>query len=382
MWAGNVREQIAKMRELYAALPEKPEWLTPEDIDRYAQRMEPPYEVAVYHHFENGFDERLDYQTLAEAEQAAQQYVAGTMEGEDGFAYDGAGIYDLNERRWLRVYGDFPDERAIEQAALAAEELQTSQEQEQAQPQKEEPAMLPPKRPRRERITFTTLHPEILRDQRHDFHITDDALGHGTPSEKYAANVAAIRTLKQIEAEERLATPEEQEILSRYVGWGGLADCFEETSPHYGELKSLLDSEEYAAARASTLTAFYTPPVVIRGIYKALSQMGFTQGNILEPSCGTGNFLGLLPADMAGSKAYGVELDSISGRIAGQLYQNASISVNGFETVQMPDSFFDVAVGNVPFGDFKVLDRRYDKHHWLIHDYFLERRWTKCGPEA
>lgn len=450
LWAGNVREQIAKMRELYAALPEKPEWLTLEDIDRYAQRMEPPYEVVVYHHFENGFDERLDYQTLAEAEQAAQKYVAGTMEGEDGFAYDGAGIYDLNERRWLRVYGDFPDERATEQAAQAlAEEQQREnepvqtkveepaayadlvgkeltmdghrfvvervsdvsgdvtlrdvtfegnagfpisrvekvarvrellQEQEQAQPQKEEPAMLPPKRPRRERITFATLHPEIPRDQRHDFHITDDALGHGTPSEKYAANVAAIRTLKQIEAEERLATPEEQEILSRYVGWGGLADCFEETSFHYEELKSLLDSEEYAAARASTLTAFYTPPVVIRGIYKALAQMGFTQANILEPSCGTGNFLGLLPADMAGSKAYGVELDSISGRIAGQLYQNASISVNGFETVQMPDSFFDVAVGNVPFGDFKVLDKRYDKHHWLIHDYFFGKTLDKVRP--
>ena len=295
LWAGNVREQIAKMRELYAALPEKPEWLTPEDIDRYAQRMEPPYEVAVYHHFENGFDERLDYQTLAEAEQAAQQYVAGTMEGEDGFAYDGAGIYDLNERRWLRVYGDFPDERAIEQAALAAEELQASQEQNVLQPKKEEPAPLPPKRPRRERITFTTLHPEVPRDQRHDFHITDDALGHGTPSEKYAANIAAIRTLKQIEAEERLATPEEQEILSRYVGWGGLANCFEKTSPHYEELKSLLDLEEYAAARASSLTAFYTPPVVIRGIYNALAQMGFTQGNILEPSCGTGNFLACSP---------------------------------------------------------------------------------------
>ena len=380
LWAGNVREQIAKMRELYAALPEKPEWLTSEDIDRYAQRMEPPYEVAVYHHFENGFDERLDYQTLAEAEQAAQQYVAGTMEGEDGFAYDGAGIYDLNERRWLRVYGDFPDERAIEQAALAAEEPQASTEQAGLQPKKEEPAPLPPKRPRRERITFTTLHPEISRDQRHDFHITDDALGHGTPSEKYAANAAAIRTLKQIEAEERLATPEEQEILSRYVGWGGLANCFEQTSPHYEELKSLLDSEEYAAARASSLTAFYTPPVVIRGIYKALAQMGFTQGNILEPSCGTGNFLGLLPTDLAGSKAYGVELDSISGRIAGQLYQNANISVNGFETVQMPDSFFDVAVGNVPFGDFKVLDRRYDKHHWLIHDYFFGKALDKVRP--
>ena len=450
LWAGNVREQIAKMRELYAALPDEPEWLTMEDIDRYAQRMEPPYEVVVYHHFENGVDERLDYQTLAEAEQAAQKYVAGTMEGEDGFAYDGAGIYDLQENRWLRVYGNFPDERAIEQTAQALADDQQKkdgpaiaevdkpdpyeelvgkevtldghrfivervsdlsddvtlrdltfegnvgfpisriekigrvrrllQEQEEAQPQKEEPAPLPQKRPRRERITFTTLHPEIPRDQRHDFHITDDALGHGTPSEKYAANVAAIRTLKQIEAEERLATPEEQEILSRYVGWGGLANCFEQTSPHYEELKSLLDSEEYAAARASSLTAFYTPPVVIRGIYKALSQMGFTQGNILEPSCGTGNFLGLLPTDMAGSKAYGVELDSISGRIAGQLYQNASISVNGFETVQMPDSFFDVVVGNVPFGDFKVLDKRYDKHHWLIHDYFFGKTLDKVRP--
>ena len=265
LWAGNVREQIAKMRELYAALPDEPEWLTMEDIDRYAQRMEPPYEVVVYHHFENGVDERLDYQTLAEAEQAAQKYVAGTMEGEDGFAYDGAGIYDLQENRWLRVYGNFPDERAIEQAkqAPAAEEQPASPEQADLQPKKEEALPLPPKRPRRERITFTTLHPEIPRDQRHDFHITDDALGHGTPSEKYAANVAAIRTLKQIEAEERLATPEEQEILSRYVGWGGLANCFEQTSPHYEELKSLLDSEEYAAARASSLTAFYTPPVVI-----------------------------------------------------------------------------------------------------------------------
>nr|WP_243147662.1 LPD11 domain-containing protein [Ruthenibacterium lactatiformans] len=382
LWAGNVREQIAKMRELYAALPEKPEWLTQEDIERYAQRMEPPFEVVVYHHFENGFDERLDYQTLAEAEQAAQKYVAGTMEGEDGFAYDGAGVYDLQENRWLRVYGNFPDERAMEQAkqAPATEEPTASPEQADLQPQKEEALPPPPQRPRRERITFTTLHPEAPRDQRHDFRITDDALGHGTPSEKYAANAAAIRTLKQIEAEERLATPEEQKILSRYVGWGGLADCFEETSPHYEELKSLLDSEEYAAARASTLTAFYTPPVVIRGIYKALAQMGFTQGNILEPSCGTGNFLGLLPADMAGSKAYGVELDSISGRIAGQLYQNASISVNGFETVQMPDSFFDVAVGNVPFGDFKVLDKRYDKHHWLIHDYFFGKTLDKVRP--
>ena len=294
LWAGSVEAQITKMRELYDALPEKPEWLTEQDIDNYESQMTDGPELS--------------------------------------------------------------------------------------HPQKEEPAPLAPKRVRREHITFASLHPEIPREQRHDFHITDDALGRGTPGEKFAANVRAIRCLKRIEAEERLATPEEQEILSRYVGWGGLPQCFEETHSKYAELKSLLDEDEYAAARASSLTAFYTPPVVIRGIYKALAQMGFQQGNILEPACGTGNFIGLLPADMAGSKAYGVEIDSISGRIAQQLYQNASISVNGFETVQMPDSFFDVAIGNVPFGDFKVVDRRYDKHHWLIHDYFFGKTLDKVRP--
>ena len=376
LWSGYVRTHHDKMRELYAALPEKPEWLAPEDIGRYDRLMAPPYQVVVYPNEEKGFVDKQRYQTLAEAEQAAQKYVDGVMEGESDFAYEGAAVYDIHENRWLCVFRNFPNQYAIEQAAQAL----SPEEQAELQPLKER--MLPqlPKRPRRERVTFAPLHPEIPREQRHDFHITDDALGHGTPSEKYAANAAAIRTLKQIEAEERLATPEEQEALSRYVGWGGLADCFEETSPHYQELKSLLDEDEYAAARASSLTAFYTPPVVIRGIYKALSQMGFQQGNILEPSCGTGNFLGLLPADMAGSKTYGVELDSISGRIAQQLYQNASISVNGFEKVQMPDSFFDVAVGNVPFGDFKVIDKRYDKHHWLIHDYFFGKALDKVRP--
>ena len=376
LWSGYVRTHLDKMRELYAALPEKPEWLAPEDIGRYDRLMAPPYQVVVYPNEEKGFVDKQRYQTLAEAEQAAQKYVDGVMEGESDFAYEGAAVYDIHENRWLCVFRNFPNQYAIEQAAQAL----SSEEQAELQPLKERFLPQLPKRPHRERITFTPLHPEIPREQRHDFHITDDALGHGTPGEKYAANAAAIRTLKQIEAEERLATPEEQEILSRYVGWGGLADCFEETSPHYQELKSLLDEDDYAAARASSLTAFYTPPVVIRGIYKALSQMGFQQGNILEPSCGTGNFLGLLPADMAGCKAYGVELDSISGRIAQQLYQNASISVNGFEKVQMPDSFFDAAVGNVPFGDFKVVDKRYDKHHWLIHDYFFGKALDKVRP--
>ena len=246
--------------------------------------------------------------------------------------------------------------------------------------EKEQSAVLAPPKSKRERVVFTTLHPEIPADQRRNFRITDSELGHGTRSEKYAANVAAIRTLKQIEAEERLATPEEQEILSRYVGWGGLADCFDERHGKYLELKSLLDENEYAAARASSLTAFYTSPVIIGAMDQALSQMGFRQGNILEPSCGVGNFIGMLPDSMADSKAYGVEIDSISGRIAQQLYQNSSIAVNGFEKVQMPDSFFDVAIGNVPFGDFKVRDKKYDKNHWLIHDYFFGKTLDKVRP--
>lgn len=246
--------------------------------------------------------------------------------------------------------------------------------------EKEQPAVLMPPKPRRERVVFATLHPEVPAEQRHDLRISDPRLGHGTPGEKFAANTAAIRCLKQIEAEERLATPEEQVTLSRYVGWGGLADCFDERSSHYQELKSLLDTEEYAAARASSLTAFYTSPVIIEAMYQALSQMGFRRGNILEPSCGVGNFIGMLPENMADSKLYGVELDSISGRIAQQLYQNSSISVSGFEKVQMPDSFFDVVVGNVPFGDFKVHDKRYDKNNFLIHDYFFAKSIDKLRP--
>lgn len=246
--------------------------------------------------------------------------------------------------------------------------------------EKETSAALASPKPKRERVAFTTLHPEIPAAQRQNYHITDNELGYGSASEKYAANVAAIRMLKRIESEERLATPDEQKILSRYVGWGGLADCFDERHGKYLEFKSLLSEDEYAAARASSLTAFYTSPVIIRAMYQALSQMGFRQGNILEPSCGIGNFIGMLPESMADSKVYGVELDSISGRIAQQLYQNSSIAVTGFEKVQMPDSFFDVAIGNVPFGDFKVQDKKYDKNNWLIHDYFFGKALDKVRP--
>ncbi len=272
--------------------------------------------------------------------------------------------YTLSVFEWDSSKGEFLDVIKEKHAAIPAEK---------------ETTLAPPK-PKRERVLFSTLHPEIPAEQRHNFRITDPELGVGTPSEKFAANAAAIRTLKQIENENRLGTPEEQEALSRYVGWGGLADCFDDRHGKYLELKNLLDEDEYAAARASSLTAFYTSPVIVEAMYKALSQMGFQTGNILEPACGVGNFIGMIPDSMADSKAYGVEIDSISGRIARQLYQNSSIAVDGFEKVDMPDSFFDIAVGNVPFGDFKVLDRRYDKHKWLIHDYFFGKTLDKVRP--
>ena len=272
-------------------------------------------------------------------------------------------------------------EQLIEESGFHEPQTADEIEEQEGSPKEEQEIIrLVPPKPYRQHITFNTIHSEIPKEQRYDFQITNDDLGTGSRGEKFEANVKAIHCLKKIEAEDRLATPEEQEILSRYVGWGGLSDCFDERHSKYQELKSFLNEEEYEAARESSLTAFYTPPAVIRGIYQALEQMGFAEGNILEPCCGIGNFMGMLPESMRESKFYGVELDSISGRIAGQLYQNSSISVNGFETVEMPDSFFDVVVGNVPFGDFKVLDKQYDKFNFLIHDYFFAKTIDKVRP--
>ena len=218
----------------------------------------------------------------------------------------------------------------------------------------------------------------------HNFRIQDNDLGAGGPKAKYKANMEAIHLLQTLEKEERLATPEEQEILSRYVGWGGIPQAFEESNSswanEYLELKNTLSPEEYSAARASTLNAFYTSPIVIRSMYEALENMGLKQGNILEPSCGVGNFMGLLPESMGKANMYGVELDPVSGRIAKQLYQKNKIAVQGFEETSYPDSFFDCVIGNVPFGAYQVSDRRYDRHHFMIHDYFIAKSLDLVRP--
>lgn len=234
------------------------------------------------------------------------------------------------------------------------------------------------------KIKSFDIHPEISTSDRNQFKITNDNLGEGSPREKFNNNVEAIRVLKKCEEENRFATPQEQEILSKYVGWGGLPQAFDEKdyswSNEYSILKNLLDKKEYSQARESTLTAFYTPPVVIMSMYKALENMGLKTGNILEPSCGVGNFIGMLPDSLENCKLYGVELDSISGRIARQLYQKSTVAVQCYEDTNLPNSFFDVAVGNVPFGDFKVLDKKYDKHKFLIHDYFFAKTLDKVRP--
>ena len=509
-----------------------------------AQRMAPRYQVIVYHPVENGFDERRDYPTLREAEEAAQKYVDGSMEP-DGFAYDGAAVYDLTDKKYLRIYGEYPDETAQAQVnelaqsndlqvemeawksqqasekqdvvdALSDEEFardylvpgettfqmngrtfmvdrvnensgtvnlqditfvqavgfpifrvepiaairQYLEPQQEIQPQQSNSFIdhyyvvedlqvrgalqlkeystfveamaayrsLPTDRVKALGVQNTrtplpgsldliqckdghdTLirdyervdgwqNPEILelvdkidaalRENRlsatpaENYVITDDHLGEGGPKAKFQANIRAIQLLQELESTGQQATAEQQEVLSRYVGWGGLADAFDPSkdswSKEYTTLKNLLSEEEYAAARSSTLNAHYTSPTIIRAIYDAVGQMGFQTGNILEPAMGIGNFFGMLPEEMKNSRLYGVELDSISGRIARQLYPRANITIAGFETTDRRD-FFDLAIGNVPFGDYKVNDRGYNRLGFSIHNYFLAKSLDQLRP--
>lgn len=237
---------------------------------------------------------------------------------------------------------------------------------------------------KKSKVKSFDLHPDIPMSERHNFDLANNQVEEVNKKERFHRNYAAIKVLKDCQSENRFATPDEQKILSRYVGWGGIPEAFDERAgawhTEYAMLKNILTPEEYASARESTLTAFYTPPEVINAIYKAMEQMGFREGNLLEPSCGIGNFIGMLPRSMENAKVYGVELDNVSAGIAQQLYQKSSIAAQGFEEVNVPDSFFDGVIGNVPFGDFKVSDKRYDKYNFLIHDYFFAKSLDKLRP--
>ena len=256
----------------------------------------------------------------------------------------------------------------------------------QLEPEQKEAEPLTPAfvQPKRSRVQTFDLHPEIPLSERHTFDLASHEVPEAGKKERFRRNMEAIRVLKECEFENRFATPEEQEILSQYVGWGGIPEAFDENNSSWAdefiELYTALSPDEYESARASTLTAFYTPPVVISSIYKAMEQMGFREGNILEPSCGIGNFIGMLPQSMQDSKIYGVEIDKISAGIAQQLYQKTSIAAQPFEEANIPDSFFDAVIGNVPFGDIRVNDRRYNKHNFLIHDYFFAKSLDKLRP--
>lgn len=380
--------------DVKAPSPTSTETTTPTaDTEAVEPEIEKPYLVVTYHHFENGFDDKLDYPTLEEAEKVARSYVDGTGKP-DGFKYDGAAVYDLKEKKYLQIIGNYPDPKAQAQVAalqqddghkdhlrvpdgkpeITFDEPSFNESEKSTEYPQDSPQSFPQNLP----ASASSGNPAV-----ENFRITDDHLGEGGAKTKYSYNAAAIRTLKQIEAEGRMATPQEQEILSRYVGWGGLPNAFDESKEdwkkEYAELKALLTPEEYDMARASTLNAHYTSPTVIRAIYDAVEHMGFRTGNILEPSCGVGNFFGLLPESMRGSRLYGVELDSITGRIAQQLYPKANITISGFEKTNRQD-FFDLAVGNVPFGGYKLNDRKFNSYNFLIHDYFFAKALDQVRP--
>ena len=345
--------------------------------------------IAISHYYEQNGDamadpdmefaydnERKTLQARTYQQDALQRY--DEVYGDDGYNEQLEEELNLFAHLWFQTIeqqGYVPVQEAAELEAgeLPAEEentLELAPSWEQGEPAK--------------KAQSYDLYPEVSGQNRHQYQIMEEVPEYGSAKEKFRANIAAIQLLKKCENEHRYATPEEQEILAKYVGWGGLSDAFDPKksawAAEYLELQTVLSEEEYESARESTLTAFYTPPIVIKSMYQALENMGLKSGNILEPSCGVGNFIGMKPESLSDCKMYGVELDSVSGRIAAQLYQKSKIAVEGYEKVNLPDSFFDVAIGNVPFGEFKVFDSRYDRYNFFIHDYFFAKTLDKVRP--
>lgn len=345
--------------------------------------------IAISHYYEQNGDamadpdmefaydnDRKTLQARTYQQDALQRY--DEVYGDDGYNEELEEELNLFAHEWFQTIekqGYVPVQEAAELEAgeLPAEEentLELAPSWEQGEPAK--------------KAQSYDLYPEVSGQNRHQYQIMEEVPEYGSAKEKFRANIAAIQLLKKCENEHRYATPEEQEILAKYVGWGGLSDAFDPKksawAAEYLELQTVLSEEEYESARESTLTAFYTPPIVIKSMYQALENMGLKSGNILEPSCGVGNFIGMKSESLSDCKMYGVELDSVSGRIAAQLYQKSKIAVEGYEKVNLPDSFFDVAIGNVPFGEFKVFDSRYDRYNFFIHDYFFAKTLDKVRP--
>ncbi|WP_420314949.1 DUF6908 domain-containing protein [Dorea longicatena] len=345
--------------------------------------------IAISHYYEQNGDamadldmefaydnDRKTLQARTYQQDALQRY--DEVYGNDGYNEQLEEELNLFAHQWFQTIeqqGYVPVQEAVEleDVVLPAEKentLELAPSWEQSKPAK--------------KMQRYDLYPEVSGQNRHQYQITEETPEYGSAKEKFRANIAAIQLLKKCEMEHRYATPEEQEILAKYVGWGGLSDAFDPKksawADEYLELQTILSEEEYESARESTLTAFYTPPIVIKSMYQALENMGLKSGNILEPSCGVGNFIGMKPESLSDCKIYGVELDSVSGRIATQLYQKSKIAVEGYEKANLPDSFFDVAVGNVPFGEFKLFDNRYDRYNFFIHDYFFAKTLDKVRP--
>ena len=345
--------------------------------------------IAISHYYEQNGDAMADpdmefaydndrkmLQARTYQQDALQRY--DEVYGDDGYNEQLEEELNLFAHQWFQTieeqgYVPVQETAELEDVVLPAEEentLELAPSWEQGEPAK--------------KTQSYDLYPEVSGQNRHQYQITEETPEYGSAKEKFRANIAAIQLLKKCEMEHRYATPEEQEILAKYVGWGGLSDAFDPKrsawSDEYLELQTILSEEEYKSARESTLTAFYTPPIVIKSMYQALENMGLKSGNILEPSCGVGNFIGMKPESLSDCKIYGVELDSVSGRIAAQLYQKSKIAIEGYEKANLPDSFFDVAVGNVPFGEFKLFDNRYDRYNFFIHDYFFAKTLDKVRP--
>lgn len=363
LWAGSVEEQIKEMRKLYNSFPsdKKPQWITEEDINHFEAEMFKDNNINI--DLENNSAEyEYSYKQGDIVHINSMDFVVRSVDG------DNVVIADVNYPLMVQSFSknDFEDKLALSTSNDFLKQVKKSEDEVV------------------ESESVDNLS-TVVTSEKYNFDYSTVSIPTGK-KEKYLNNINAIKKLKQLEKENRLATPEEQEILGKYVGWGGLSEVFDKNNSswtnEYNELSSLLSPDEYSSARESTLSAFYTPSTVTKAIYKVLDKMGFKSGNILEPSCGVGNFIGMLPTEMSNSNVYGVELDTISSSIAKQLYQKAHIINSPYEDTDLPNNFFDVTIGNVPFGDFKVVDKKYDKYNFLIHDYFFAKSLDKLRPNG